>query len=376
MSETTDLQPVIEGYVKKLLETNRVGNMKGFCLDNKEIENIINAAQMIFNYQPILLEIEAPVIVCGDIHGQYQDLVRIFERNGYPPLTNYLFLGDYIDRGKQSLETICLLFCYKILHPIGLNLLRGNHESASINNQYGFSHECNKRLGNGKIWKKFNTCFQYMPVACIIEDRIFCMHGGLSPELNYVQEINQIKRPLDIPTQGLMADLMWSDPSDTHQSFSFNTERGIAYWYGKAALEEFLARNNLDLICRAHQCVDDGFEFKFDSQLVTLFSAPNYCGEFDNSGSTMIVNENLECSFFTFMTLERKTKIDENDFRNSQRDTIYLEIENQIQDELQKLIENETIKNEENLEEDASNCDNNNKKTPKKRTTGIGLNLA
>jgi len=151
--------------------------VRGLCLKSREI----------FLQQPILLELEAPLKICGDIHGQYTDLLRLFEYGGFPPEANYLFLGDYVDRGKQSLETICLLLAYKIKYPENFFLLRGNHECASINRIYGFYDECKRRY-NIKLWKTFTDCFNCLPIAAIIDEKIFCCHGGLSPDLQVINE--------------------------------------------------------------------------------------------------------------------------------------------------------------------------------------------
>ena len=184
------------------------GEVRGLCLKSREI----------FLSQPILLELEAPLKICGklnllnqtldfvffhlgDIHGQYTDLLRLFEYGGFPPESNYLFLGDYVDRGKQSLETICLLLAYKIKYPENFFLLRGNHECASINRIYGFYDECKRRY-NIKLWKTFTDCFNCLPVAAIIDEKIFCCHGGLSPDLQTMEQIRRIMRPTDVPDTG------------------------------------------------------------------------------------------------------------------------------------------------------------------------------
>ena len=245
--------------------------------------------------QPIFLELESPITVCGDIHGQYPDLLKLFEIGSFPPNTNYIFMGDYVDRGKQSIECICLLLAYKIKYDENFFILRGNHESGSINRIYGFFDECKKRY-NVKLWKNFVDLFNCLPIAASIDDKIFIVHGGLSPELKTVENLNKIMRPTDVPEEGLICDLLWSDPEDNNQGWGEN-DRGVSCTFNEAVLKKFLEKNDLDLLCRAHQVVEDGYEFFGNRQLVTVFSAPNYCGEFDNNGGIMLVDENLKCSF-------------------------------------------------------------------------------
>jgi serine/threonine-protein phosphatase PP1 catalytic subunit len=259
------------------------------------VTKLVLKARAIFLEQPPLLELEAPIKICGDIHGQYYDLLRMFENCGFPPDSNYLFLGDYVDRGKQSLETICLLLAYKVKYPENFFLLRGNHECASINRIYGFFDECKRRY-NVKLWRTFADCFNCMPVAAVIDDKIFCVHGGLSPEHNSMDQIRQIKRPTDIPDEGILCDLLWSDPDRDVSGWGEN-DRGVSYIFGADAVTKFLDKHDLDLVCRAHQVVEDGYEFFAKRQLVTIFTAPNYCDTFDNAAAVMAVDESLMCSF-------------------------------------------------------------------------------
>ena len=158
----------------------------------------------IFLSQPCLLELEAPLKICGDVHGQYSDLLRLFEYGGFPPEANYLFLGDYVDRGKQGLEVICLLLAYKVKYPENFFLLRGNHECNSISRIYGFYDECKRRY-NIKLWRVFCDVFNCLPFAAIVDEKIFCIHGGPSPELKDLQQIVQM-RPTDIPDMGMLCD--------------------------------------------------------------------------------------------------------------------------------------------------------------------------
>ncbi|KAK1357201.1 Serine/threonine-protein phosphatase [Heracleum sosnowskyi] len=271
---------VLDDIINRLLEFRQARTVRQVQLSENEIRQLCVASREIFLQQPNLLELEAPIKICGDIHGQYGDLLRLFEYGGFPPEANYLFLGDYVDRGKQSLETICLLLAYKIKYPENFFLLRGNHECASINRIYGFYDEY---------------------------DKILCMHGGLSPDLTNLDQIRNITRPTDVPDSGLLCDLLWSDPSREVKGWGMN-DRGVSYTYGQDKVAEFLMQHDMDLVCRAHQVVEDGYEFFAERQLVTIFSAPNYCGEFDNAGAMMSVDESLMCSFQILKPSDRRPR--------------------------------------------------------------------
>lgn len=285
----------LDSIIGRLLEVRGQRPGKPVNLAEQNIRRLCIQARSVLLQQMPLLELNAPIIVCGDIHGQYHDLLRIFEHGGFPPDANYLFLGDYVDRGRQSIETICLLLAYKARYPENFFLLRGNHECASINRIYGFYDECRRRY-NVKLWKTFCDVFNCLPVSAVIEDRIFCVHGGLSPDHTSMEQIRRIMRPVDVPDEGLLCDLLWSDPSKESEGWGQN-DRGVSYTFGPDTIARFLKRFDLDLVCRAHQVVEDGYEFFADRRLVTIFSAPNYCGEFDNAAATMNVDETLKCSF-------------------------------------------------------------------------------
>jgi serine/threonine-protein phosphatase PP1 catalytic subunit len=294
MSDIKDID--LDDFIKRLLDAGYAGKVtKSVCLKNAEIVAICQRAREVFLSQPALLELDAPVKIVGDVHGQYTDLIRMFEMCGFPPSANYLFLGDYVDRGKQSLETILLLMCYKLKFPENFFLLRGNHECANVTRVYGFYDECKRRC-NVKIWKTFVDTFNTLPIAAIVASKIFCVHGGLSPALSHMDDIRNIARPTDVPDYGLLNDLLWSDPADMESDWEAN-ERGVSYCFGKSIITDFLAVHDFDLICRAHMVVEDGYEFFNDRVLVTVFSAPNYCGEFDNWGAVMSVSSELLCSF-------------------------------------------------------------------------------
>jgi len=304
-STTNNLKPSTnELDIDKLIE-DLVGSASSpeINLTHNQVHELCYAAIHVFKKQPMLLRLESPINVLGDIHGQFLHLLQHFDHGGFPPKANYLFLGDYVDRGKNSLETICLLLAYKIKYPEKVFLLRGNHESANINIIYGFYDDC-KRKYSTKIFQYFQMVFRYMPIAATIGDVIFCCHGGLSPDMiNYKEKdlkiINRIVRPTDIPPQGILCDLLWADPEQNVHGYK-SSDRGVSYVFGQDMLEEFCKSYGISLVVRAHQVVEDGYEFFPDSEnknLVTLFSAPKYCGEFDNAGAMMIIDENYKISF-------------------------------------------------------------------------------
>ncbi|KAF9324136.1 hypothetical protein BG006_000828 [Podila minutissima] len=296
----------VDDMISRLLDAGYSGKIsKSVCLKNSEILFICQQARDVFLSQPTLIELNAPVKIVGDIHGQYTDLLRLFEMCGFPPSANFLFLGDYVDRGRMSLETILLLFCYKIKYPENFFLLRGNHECANVTKVYGFYDEC-KRRASIKMWKAFVDVFNCLPLAAIVANKIFCVHGGLSPSLGSMDDIRALRRPTDVPDYGLLNDLLWSDPSETAVDWEDN-ERGVSYCFGRSIIQKFLNRHDFDLVCRAHMVVEDGYEFFNDRTLVTVFSAPNYCGEFDNFGAVMSVNEDLLCSFELLKPIDQAT---------------------------------------------------------------------
>ncbi|KRZ18400.1 Serine/threonine-protein phosphatase PP1-alpha catalytic subunit [Trichinella zimbabwensis] len=261
-----------------------------------EVVLVLDKAQLAFQDEGTLLEIDAPVSICGDIHGQYYDLLRLFNAIGWPPERRYLFLGDYVDRGDNSIEVILLLLLLKILYPGSVFLLRGNHETLAVNRGYGFLEEVRHRYSRD-IYIKFNHLFNFMPVAGLISGKIFCMHGGLSKDLESFDQIRSIERPVEIPLQGLLADLLWSDPDRNIKGWEISA-RNVGYVFGEDVILEFCERMNIDLIVRAHQVVDFGYEFFADSHLVTIFSAPNYCRQFTNLAGVLQVDSNLCCKIF------------------------------------------------------------------------------
>lgn len=298
MRASHNMTPTAQGHdINRIIRdiVNCENPAQGANLTENQIRFVCMEARPIFLRERSLLEIRPPVKICGDVHGQFSDLLRILHSGGYPPASRYLFLGDYVDRGKLSIETFTLLLAYKVRYPHLMWLLRGNHECASINRIYGFYDECKRRYSI-KLWRYFVDTYDCMPLAALVGGRIFCVHGGLSPSLKSFEDILAIKRPCDIPEQGLICDLLWSDPDDKVVGWGGN-DRGVSVTFGADVVRNFCFRMGVDVVCRAHQVVEDGYEFFARRQLVTIFSAPNYCGMFDNAGAVMVVNDDLIVSF-------------------------------------------------------------------------------
>jgi len=304
LQEPIDLNVHVDLNIDALIESLvALANVKPseFSLLNMSEQTLMALCQAtlgILQEQPMRLDVSGPMKIAGDIHGQFFDLLRIFKYCGPPANTNYLFLGDYVDRGKHSLECVALLFAYKVKYKENFFLLRGNHECPTINRVYGFFDECCRRY-SVKLWKTFGDVFRWLPVAAIISDQILCMHGGLSPNLLSLDQILDLQRPADVPEMGLLTDLLWADPSPDEELWGAN-DRGVSFSFGREALKRFLAVHDLSLVCRAHQVVQDGYEFFGARQLVTVFSAPNYCGNFNNAGAVMSVDEDMLCGFTVY----------------------------------------------------------------------------
>lgn len=205
--------------------------------------------------------VASPVTVCGDVHGQFYDLLELFRVGGECPETSYIFLGDFVDRGHHSVETWTLLMCLKVRWPHRVTLLRGNHESRQITRTYGFYEECMRKYGNANPWRYCVNVFDHLNLSAVIDGRILCVHGGLSPEVRTVDQIRSIDRVQEIPHEGAFSDLMWSDPEDINEAWRISP-RGAGYIFGAKVASEFNHLNGLDLIARAHQLVQEGHKVR------------------------------------------------------------------------------------------------------------------
>lgn len=246
-----------------------------------------------------VVHLQSPVTVVGDIHGQFYDLLEIFRIGGYCPDTNYLFLGDYVDRGLFSVETITLLICLKLRYPTRIYLIRGNHESRGITQSYGFYTECVRKYNSANVWTYLTDLFDFLTLSVVIDNSIFCVHGGLSPTIHSIDQIKIVDRFREIPHEGPMADLVWSDPEEAKPDFALSP-RGAGYTFGIDIVKKFLSRNDMSHILRAHQLCQEGYQVLFDDRLSTVWSAPNYCYRCGNLASVLEVGSNGERFFNVF----------------------------------------------------------------------------
>ncbi|MBA0739912.1 hypothetical protein Gogos_013139 [Gossypium gossypioides] len=276
-----------------------------FFLDCNEIADLCESAEKIFAAEPTVLQLKAPIKIFGDLHGQFGDLMRLFDEYGAPSTAgdiayiDYLFLGDYVDRGQHSLETITLLLALKVEYPHNVHLIRGNHEAADINALFGFRIECIERMGERDgiwAWHRINRLFNWLPLAALIEKKIICMHGGIGRSINHVEQIENLQRPITMEAGSIvLMDLLWSDPTenDSVEGLRPNARGPGLVTFGPDRVMEFCNNNDLQLIVRAHECVMDGFERFAQGHLITLFSATNYCGTANNAGAILVLGRDL-----------------------------------------------------------------------------------
>ncbi|WVQ76717.1 hypothetical protein IAR50_006391 [Cryptococcus sp. DSM 104548] len=264
-------------------------------LPERQMKLLCNRVRDLLMEESNVRLVQSPVTVCGDIHGQFWDVLEIFRQGGEVPDTAYIFMGDFVDRGYYSLETLSLLLAYKARYPDKITLLRGNHESRQITQVYGFYDECMQKYGNPSVWKACCTVFDHLNLAAIVDSSILCVHGGLSPDIRTLDQIRTLSRAQEVPHQGAFCDLMWSDPDEV-DSWSVSP-RGAGWLFGGKVTDEFNHVNGLSLIARAHQLVQEGYKHMFNEALVTVWSAPNYCYRCGNDASIMVVDDEGKTSF-------------------------------------------------------------------------------
>ncbi|CAB4308484.1 unnamed protein product [Prunus armeniaca] len=273
-------------------------------LKESEVKALCLKAMEILVEESNVQRVDAPVTICGDIHGQFYDMKELFKVGGDCPKTNYLFLGDFVDRGFYSVETFLLLLALKVRYPDRITLIRGNHESRQITQVYGFYDECLRKYGSVNVWRYCTDIFDYLSLSALIENKIFSVHGGLSPAISTLDQIRTIDRKQEVPHDGAMCDLLWSDPEDIVDGWGLSP-RGAGFLFGGSVVSSFNHANNIDYICRAHQLVMEGYKWMFNNQIVTVWSAPNYCYRCGNVAAILELDEILISSFVSLMLRHR-----------------------------------------------------------------------
>ncbi|KAM7540381.1 hypothetical protein Aperf_G00000046223 [Anoplocephala perfoliata] len=286
----------LDGWIEQLYNCQQ--------LSEAHVKSLCDRAKEILTKESNVQNVSSPVTVCGDVHGQFHDMMELFRIGGKAPDTNYLFMGDYVDRGYCSVETVTLLVALKVRFRDRITVLRGNHESRQITQVYGFYDECLRKYGNSNVWKYFTDLFDYLPLTALVDNSIFCLHGGLSPSIDTLDHIRALDRIQEVPHEGPMCDLLWSDPDD--RGGWGISPRGAGYTFGQDISEQFNHSNSLSLISRAHQLVMEGFNWCHERNVVTIFSAPNYCYRCGNQAAIMELDDNLKYTFLQFDPAPRR----------------------------------------------------------------------
>ena len=270
-------------------------------LEESAALKIIHDANQILKSERNLIRVSQPVVIVGDLHGQFYDMCKVFELGGSPSDMNYLFLGDYVDRGYFSIEIVLFLWSLKIRHRSRLTLLRGNHECRHLAEHFTFKRECLIKYSS-RVYEACLKSFCSLPLCAVVNEQLFCVHGGISPDLVSIKDVNKFNRDREPPSNGLMCDLLWSDPAHDfnddskhdNSGYTNNSTRGCSYFYNSNAVDSFIKNNN-NLLCliRAHEAQDNGFRMyrKNDAifpSVITIFSAPNYLDVYNNKGAILV----------------------------------------------------------------------------------------
>ena len=257
--------------------------------------SVLADAKSVIKQEDTILSLEGEYEVVGDIHGDLKSLISIFEQKGYPNKTKYIFLGDYIHRGKFSIEVVLMLFSMKVLFPENIYLIKGNHETSKICKNFNFFEECVERV-NCEFFKAIRNVFRVLPLGAVVNGEIFCAHGGI-PQTDFtLKELSHLKRPIPKDYQDIAEDILWSDPRNDiiTGDFTFNSVRGAGNYFGPDALSEFFKLNDLKYLIRGHEVCNDGVDIPFEG-CVTVFSSANYV-ESENHAATCTIGEDKSVS--------------------------------------------------------------------------------
>jgi diadenosine tetraphosphatase ApaH/serine/threonine PP2A family protein phosphatase len=305
---------------------------RGEIIAEDTVSDIVDRLILILVTEENLILVQSPCVICGDIHGQYEDLKLLFskseEDNSGTLTKRYVFMGDYVDRGRYSLNTFLLLATHKIERPTEFWLLRGNHESRQVTQQYGFNQEILSKYGHTGIWWRIMQCFDLLPVAALVANECFAVHGGLSPEGVLLSQVNGFDRRREIPSEGIAADLAWSDPEEVQAQSWRPNPRGSGYIFGAKDVKQFTHLNRLVLVARSHQLVQEGIRWYFQDpgttrdppgRLVDVWSAPNYGYTSGNKATFLTVDRGQKRAYVETVFDAATTRIKQEDIAPDQR---------------------------------------------------------
>lgn len=291
----------ITGYVE--LHASKILPTTFPIMDTDVIKELTTAATNLFKEEPSLLEVNSDIAIVGDLHGQIFDLIRVLDTCGMPDKQKYLFLGDIVDRGEFSIETIIVVFLLKVIWPENVLIIRGNHEFRSLCSNLGFLSQINAVYNDPVIFDCFIQSFSYIPFAALINGDILCVHGGIGPHCYSLDQFRSIQRPVEEADDDFLASIVWSDPSPDVRFFEQSAVRGSGYLFGAEAVEEFLGPAKLRVLIRGHECVADGIHKNFNDKVITVFTASNYCGCVENRSAVLTIKDNI-IDFRTFKPLQ------------------------------------------------------------------------
>ena len=287
MAQSTFFEDVIKACGNSL--KSKTGLLTMPKIDYQNVTELITNVESIFQTEGQLLRLEGDFVIVGDIHGYILDFIRILEKFGRPPKTNYLFLGDLIDKGNFGFETVFCIYYLKSQFPNNVYIIRGNHEFEEVCSTYGFKSEMNSLFPQTNLFEEFVDSFSYIPFAAVINGKYLCVHGGIGPNVNTLDDISKISIPLHNLYDGIPEEIIWSDPATNVKTFS-PSPRSVGYRYGSEAVQEFLQHNNLKAIIRGHMTIMEGVKVDFDGLVYTVHTASN-CESIGNSSGALEIKQ-------------------------------------------------------------------------------------
>lgn len=295
--------PEVDRLLYNVIQTYIKAEPVYTLVTRRDILELLRKVINVFRSEPVLLNLPSNIHVVGDLHGNFTDLLRIFQKVGYPPAANYLFLGDYVDRGNRSVEILLMLFALKLRYPQHIYLIRGNHENEHMSEYYGFRDEIETKY-NYSMFFEFHRVFRELPLAALINKKIFCVHGGLSPEFTSFEDLLALEKPGEIEDPSIFLDFVWSDPREQEEDYKPSARR-CGQYFGPKALEDFCQKTGVELVIRAHELCQHGYNFPFENtdNCLTVFSSSNYC-ERKNKAAIINVSRSLEVTMTQFEPLQ------------------------------------------------------------------------